>query len=87
VPGRSEPSCDLTHKIATPGSISLPLFTRNQSPKICELGTEWKHNFAASKFWNHNLAEKILGLCTQNVLPDHGFSLQKELQASLNPVT
>jgi len=32
---------------------------------------EWKDKFAASKFWNHNLAEKIFGLYPQNELPSH----------------
>jgi hypothetical protein len=68
--GRSEKCkgklCDFTHKIATAGSISLPLFTRNQSPKLNDVSIEWKDKFAVSKFWKHNIAEKIFGLCSQN---------------------
>jgi hypothetical protein len=54
--------------------------------QIYGLRAKWKDKFAASKFWNHNLAEKILGLCTQNELPAHGFSLQKEIKAWLSSV-
>jgi len=64
----------------------LPRFTRKEEAKAMRIEKGWKDSFAESRFWNHNLAEKILGLCTQNVLPSHGFSLQKELEALLNSV-
>ena len=57
--------CHLTHKIATHGSISLPLFTCNPLAKTDILEVSWKDKFAASKFWNHKIAEKIFLFLTK----------------------
>jgi len=37
----------------------------------------WKDKFAASKFWNHKIAEKITSICGQN-----GFQIRPHAQSS-----
>ena len=66
VQGSTVCSCHLTHKIAAPRSISLPLFTRNKKIIVAKKWTRWKDKFAVSKFWKHKFAEKTSSVYGQN---------------------